>query len=314
LSTAPARLARILEEGHFAVTAEVTPPRSADPAALDGEARGLVGYADAVNVVDNPRASPHMSATAGAALLARAGLEPILQLTCRDRNRLALSSDLLGGWALGARGLLALFGDSADAGDHPEAVAVNDLSVLELIELAARLREEGTLLSEREVEAAPRYFIGVADAPLAEPYDPARLEAKLHAGAEFVQTQIAYDVDALRAWADTVRQRGLLERASVLVGVTPLSSARQARFMNDNLFGVSVPPAIVDRLEAAGPDAEEIGIGMAIDMTGQLREIPGIAGVHLMAMGRDDIVRRVVEGAGLFPRPTGVPADRTIAD
>jgi methylenetetrahydrofolate reductase (NADH) len=310
LKDTPGRLATILSAGQFAVTTEVTPPRSADPSALDAEALGLVGYADAVNVVDNPRASAHMSATAGAALLARAGLEPILQLTCRDRNRLALSSDLLGGWALGARGLLALFGDPIEAGDDPDATAVSDLSVLELVELAAKLRDDGVLLSGAEVDSAPRYLVGVADAPLAVPYDPARLEAKLDSGADFVQTQIAYDVEALAAWADVVRARGLLERASVLIGVAPLRSARQARFMNEKLFGVNVPRTVIEALEDAGARAEDIGVTMAVQLVGKLRAIPGVAGVHLMAMGRDDIVRRVVEGAGLFPRPTGVDLDR----
>lgn len=303
MSRPPSRLARVLARGQFAVTAEVVPPRSADPADVEAHGRALVGYADAVNVTDNPRASAHMSAVAGAGLLARLGLEPILQTTVRDRNRLALTSDLLGAWALGARSILCLSGDMVSVGDHPDATEVRDLSVLDLVSLAANLRDEGRPLQGKPIEAPPRYFIGVADAPLVAAYDPARLEAKLDAGADFVQTQIAYDLDALGSWADIVRSRGLLDRASVIVGMTPLRSAKTARFMNESLFGVTVPKGVIDALEEAGPHAEDVGVEMAIELVQGLRAIPGIAGVHIMALGRDEVIRRVVEGAGLFPRP-----------
>jgi methylenetetrahydrofolate reductase (NADPH) len=303
LSRPPSRLARVLARGQFAVTAEVVPPRSADSAIVEAHGRALVGYADAVNVTDNPRASAHMSAAAGAGLLARLGLEPILQTTVRDRNRLALTSDLLGAWALGARSILCLSGDPLSVGDHPGATEVRDLSVLDLVSLAARLRDGGRPLEGKPIDAPPRYFIGVADAPLIAGYDPGRLEAKLDAGADFVQTQIAYDLDALRSWAETVGSRGILDRASVIVGMTPLRSARTARFMNENLFGVTVPQQIIDALEEAGPRAEDVGVDMAIELVQGLRATPGIAGVHIMALGRDEVIRRVVEGAGLFPRP-----------
>ena len=254
-------------------------------------------------MTDNPRASAHMSAVAGAGLLAGLGLEPILQTTVRDRNRLALTSDLLGAWALGARSILCLSGDPPSVGDHPDATEVRDLSVLDLVSLAARLRDEGRPLEGKPIEAPPRYFIGVADAPLIAEYDPGRLEAKLDVGADFVQTQIAYDLDALRSWAETVGSRGILDRASVIVGMTPLRSARTARFMNENLFGVTVPQRIIAALEEAGTRAEDVGVDMAIELVQGLRAIPGIAGVHIMALGRDEVIRRVVEGAGLFPRP-----------
>jgi methylenetetrahydrofolate reductase (NADPH) len=302
LSRPPSRLAAVLRRGAFAVTTEVVPPRSADPDDVESHGRALVGYADAVNVTDNPRASAHMSAAAGAAILSRLGIEPIVQMTVRDRNRLALTSDLLGAWTLGARAVLCLSGDRLVAGDHPDAVEVRDLSVLELVGLAAKLREHGRPLEGEAMGAPPQYFIGVADAPLASPYDPGRLEAKLDAGADFVQTQIAYDLDALGAWADTVRARGILERSPVIVGLTPLRSAKTARFMNDNLFGVTVPGDVIAALDAAGTDAEDVGVDMAIELVRGLQRIPGIAGVHLMALGRDEVVRRVVEGAGLFPR------------
>ena len=297
------RLAEALRGGIFAVTSEVVPPRSADAEDVEAHGRALVGYADAVNVTDNPRASAHMSASAGAAVLSRLGLEPIVQMTVRDRNRLALTSDLLGAWTLGARAVLCLSGDRPSAGDHPDAIDVRDLSVVELVSLATSLRDGGRPLEGEPMASPPRYFVGVADAPLASPYDPAKLEVKLDAGAQFVQTQIAYDLDAIEAWAETVRARGIPERASVIVGITPLRSARTARFMNDNLYGVTVPPSVISALDEAGPDAEAVGVQMAIELVRGLRRIDGIAGVHLMALGRDEVTRRVVEGAGLFPRP-----------
>jgi methylenetetrahydrofolate reductase (NADPH) len=300
------RLAAVLRSGAFAVSGEVVPPRSADGASVTAHARGLVGYVDAANVTDNPTASAHMSPAAGAAFVARAGLEATLQLTARDRNRLALTSELLGGWALGARNLLCLSGDPIGIGDHPDAAAVHDLDVQGLIALARGLRDRGQTLSGAEIDVPPRYLIGVADLPLADPYDPARLEAKLDAGADLVWTQIAYDVDALSAWADVVRARGVMERATVLVGVVPLRSAKAARFMDEKLPGVSVPTPLIAQLQEAGErDAASVGAALTVDVIAGIRQIPGIGGVHLMGMGHDAAVRAVVEGAGLFPRPTG---------
>jgi methylenetetrahydrofolate reductase (NADPH) len=297
------RLERILHEGVFAVTAEVVPPRGADPAAVVEQARALVGYADAVNVTDNPTSATHMSAVAGAALVTREGLEPLLQMTTRDRNRLALVADLLGGWAMGARSVLCLTGDPVGAGDQPDAAEVHDLDVLELVRLVVGLRERGELPSGRRLEPPPRYFVGVADVPLAPTYDAGRLEAKAGAGADFVQTQIVYDVDALGEWAEAVRPRGIFERMFVLVGVAPPRSASSARYMNAHLRGVSVPPEVVQRLEQAGDDAEAEGVRLTVEVIQKLKGIPGIAGVHVMGLGREASVRRVIEEASLLPRP-----------
>jgi methylenetetrahydrofolate reductase (NADPH) len=255
-----------------------------------------VGSIDAANLTDNPAARVHMSAVAGAAFVARAGIEPTLQLAARDRNRLALSSDLLGAWALGARNVLCLSGDPIHIGDHPEATVVGDLDVLGLVRLARGLGAS---------EDGPRYLVGVADSPLAEPYDPGRLEAKLDAGAEVVWTQIAYDLDALSAWRDVVRERGILERARVLVGVAPLFTAKGARFMHEHLPGVTVPPAIMDALDEAGADEGAVGLALTIDIVKRIAALDGVAGVHLMGLGHDDVIRDVVEATGLFPRPTG---------
>ncbi|HZA60119.1 MAG TPA: methylenetetrahydrofolate reductase [Actinomycetota bacterium] len=297
------RLERILHETGFAVTAEVVPPRGADGAQVTAQAEALVGYADAVNVTDNPASSAHMSSVAGAALAARAGLEPVVQVTTRDRNRLAITADLLGAWALGARNVLCLTGDPVNAGDHPDAVEVYDLAVNDLVRFTVGLRDRGELLSGATVDPAPRYFVGVADVPLADDYDPGRLEAKLDAGADFVQTQIVYDVESLAAWAERVRPRGVFERAFVLVGVTPPRSARTVRFMRTHLPGVSVPDEVMRRMDDAGERAADEGVRLTVEVVKGLREVAGISGVHVMGLGHEEGVRRVIEEAGLLPRP-----------
>ena len=298
-------LAALLEAGQFVVTGEIVPPKGASSASVVDHARALVGSVDAVNVTDNPTASAHMSPVAGARFVAEAGLEPTVQLTCRDRNRLALTADLLGAWAAGARNVFCLSGDPISIGDHPDATVVNDLTVDGLVALARRLRETGTTLAGTEVEDPPRFLIGVADVPLADPYDPAKLEGKLDAGADFVMTQIVYDVEHLTGWADRMRVRGLFERAKVIIGVTPLRSVKQARFMDERLPGVRVPPAMIDELDRAGEDAASVGEELTVDVVRAIREIPDVAGIHVMGMGHDAGVRRVIERAGLFPRPTG---------
>ncbi len=299
------RLAALLAAGEFCVTGEIVPPRGGDASAVTDHARALVGSIDAANVTDNPTANAHMSPAAGSAFVARAGVEPTLQLTVRDRNRLAFTSELLGGWALGARNVLCLSGDPISLGDHPGAAAVHDLDVLEAVRLAKRLRDEGLTLGGSEVGDPPRYLIGVAEMPLANPYDPARLEDKLDAGADVLWTQIAYDVEALAGWADAVRPRGVFERAKVLIGLVPLRTAKGARFMAEKLPGVRVPPETIAELEEAGDDAAEVGLRLTVEVVEALKTIDGVSGVHLMGMGHDDAVRAVVEGAGLFPRPTG---------
>jgi methylenetetrahydrofolate reductase (NADPH) len=297
------RLAALLAAGEFVVTGEIVPPRAGDGDVILDHARGLVGYVDAVNLTDNPAASPHMSPLAGARFADEAGLEPTVQLTARDRNRLGVTADLLGAWALGARNVFCLSGDPIGVGDHPDAHVVGDLDVLGLIGLARRLRDEGVTLAGAAVAEPPRYLIGVAELPFAEPYDPSRLEAKLDAGADFAITQIVYDGERLARWVGDVRDRGLFERAHVVVGVSPLRSAKQARFMDEKLPGVSVPRSLIHELEAAGDDAAEVGLAQASQMVGTIKSLPGIRGVHIMAMGHDDTTRELVERTGLFPRP-----------
>jgi methylenetetrahydrofolate reductase (NADH) len=297
------RLERLLHEGVFCVTAEVVPPRSADPSLVTEQARGLVGYADSVNITDNPTASAHMSAVAGAGLVADAGLEPVLQLTCRDRNRLGLTSDLLGAWAVGARNVLCLTGDPPQVGDHPEARAVYDLSVMELVQLADGLRREGTLQSGAHIESPPRFFIGVADVPLSPGYTFDRLEEKADAGADFVQTQIVFDIEAFESWAEKARDRGIFERMFVLAGVAVARGAKTARYIRDHIPGVVVPDRVVELLEEADPDGEAEGVRIAVEVVAKLKAIKGIAGIHVMGLGRMDPVRHVIDAAGLLPRP-----------
>jgi methylenetetrahydrofolate reductase (NADPH) len=280
----------------------VVPPRSASGQAVTDQARGLVGYADAVNVTDNPTSSAHMSPVAGSSLVARAGLEPVVQLTSRDRNRLGLTSDLLGAWAVGARNVLCLSGDPPAVGDHPEAKAVGDLSVVDLVGLVRRLRDEGRFLSGGSAEAPPRFFVGVADVPLAPGYSFDRLERKAEAGAHFVQTQIVFDVDAYGEWVEGARERGLLERLFVLAGVAAPKGPKVARYMREHLPGVVVPDRVVEALDRAGPDAEDEGVRVAVEVVGGLRAM-GVSGVHVMGLGRTEPVRRVIEAAGLLPRP-----------
>jgi methylenetetrahydrofolate reductase (NADH) len=301
--TVGGRLAALLAAGEFAVTGEVVPPVSGSGVSVLDHARALVGYVDAANVTDNPTASAHMSPIAGAKFLHDSGIEPTVQITARDRNRLALTADLLGAWALGARNIFCLSGDPMHIGDDPDAPTVEDLDVQALVGLAKRLREDGTTLTGKEVADPPRFFIGVAEMPLADPYHPERLEQKLDAGADFVMTQIAYDVEALAAWADRLRPAGLFERAKVLIGVTPLKSVKQATFMHEKLPGVRVPAAMLAALEDAGGDAAQVGLALTVEVVKGVSQIPGVSGVHLMGMGDDATVRKVVAGAGLFPRP-----------
>ena len=299
------RLAALLRSRTFAVTGEIVPPRSGDGAIVTRHARAQVGYIDAANITDNPTASAHMSAVAGAAFVSAAGIEPTLQLTVRDRNRLAITSELLGAWAVGARNVLCLTGDPLHVGDHADAAVVTDVSVLDVIRLARQLREDGTTLGGSAITDPPRYLIGATDLPLADPYDPSRLENKLDAGADVIWTQITYDVESLAAWADLLRSRGVFERAKVLVGVAPLRSAKGARFMNERLPGVQVPPAFIEALDAAGGDSATVGVDITVEVVRGIRDIGDISGVHLMGMGHDEAVRAVVERSGLFPRPTG---------
>jgi 5,10-methylenetetrahydrofolate reductase len=227
----------------------------------------------------------------------------VVQITTRDRNRLGITADLLGAWALGARNVLCLTGDPPGTGDHPQTGGVYDVSVLDLVTLVTGLRADGRLLSGAHIEDPPRYFVGVADVPLARDYDFARIEQKAERGADFVQTQIVFDVDAFGEWAERARERGLLERMFVLAGVAVPRGARGALFMREHLPGVLVPDEVIRRLEDAGPDGAQEGVRLTVEVVAKLKAIPGIAGIHVMGLGQMDPVRRVIAASGLMPRP-----------
>jgi methylenetetrahydrofolate reductase (NADPH) len=278
------RLANILRAGQFAVTAEIAPPASADPQALLEKALPLRGLADAVNVTDGAQARASMSPLAAAAILARHDIEPILQLSCRDRNRIALQSDLLGAAALGINNVLMLRGDDPTAGDQPDTKPVFDLDTQALVQTAARMRDEGKLPSGRALQGRPDLFIGATDAPLDPPpnWTPDKLKAKIDAGAEFMQTQFCMDLDVLKRYLRRLADDGLLQRVFFLIGIAPLASAQSAHWMRKNLPGVIISDAIVVRMEQASDQKAE-GRRICVELLQQLAEIDGVAGAHVMA-------------------------------
>ena len=293
-------LAAALAEGRFAVTAEVTPPLAGAPDGLLEKARPLKGVVDAVNVTDGASARVHMSALAAAALLNAEGIEPVLQMTCRDRNRIALESDLLGAAALGIRNVLILRGDDPTAGDHPDAMPVFDLESRDLLEVAAAMCDDAKLPSGRAIEPPPALFLGAADSPIDPPADwtPDSLISKVEAGACFIQTQFCFDTGVVRRYTERLAEHGLTQRLSILIGIGPLASARSARWMRKNLWGTIIPDAIVERMDAA-PDPVAEGIEICAELMGELAAMPGIAGAHLMAPLNENSVPAAVERAGV---------------
>ncbi len=273
-----------LRRGAFVITAEVTPPLAASRDAVLARADPLAGLADAVNLTDAASARVSVSSLAAAAILAAAGMEPVAQVTCRDRNRIALAGDLLGAAAQGVENFLILHGDDPRTGDMPEAKPVFDLDSRGVMMLARDMRDLGTLPSGREIEPRPAFHIGCADAPLDPAADwlPTGLETKIAAGADFAQTQFCFDVGVAKRYFARLGEAGVTQRLKFIVGVGPLLSVRQARFMNDNLFGVSIPPPIMERMEAAGDERAE-GRAICIELMAALSQIEGVAGVHIMA-------------------------------
>jgi len=287
--------------GRFAVTAEVTPPLSADPDDLLSKASVLRGVVDAANVTDGASARAHMASVVASGLLLQNGIEPVLQFTCRDRNRIALQSDLLGGAALGIENLLILRGDDPSAGDQPDAKPVFDYESRDLMLAAKQMRDEGTLPSGREILSPPKFFIGGADVPMdpsGDKWNPGGIAAKLDAGAGFFQTQFCFDVDLVRKYAKGLVDAGFAERAGFLIGIGPLASARSARWMVANLWGTNIPEALIDRLDAAAdPKAE--GVSICAELMAAYAEIEGVAGVHLMAPLNVDSIPAAVEKSGV---------------
>ena len=299
------RLERVLRAGEFAITAEMGPPDSVDPADVLAHAGCLKGLADAVNVLDGAGARAHLSPLATAAILAREGIEPVLQFTMRDRNRLALQADVLGAAALGVHSLLCLTGDSVDAGDQPETKPVFDLKSNEFMALVRTMRDDAVLPGGRRLASAPQLLIGGADAPR-EPKageTPASLQAKIGAGADFFQTQFCFDMAILRRYLAWLADFGIPERTSIIVGIGPIRSARSARWMNENLFGVHIPDAVIARL-AGAKDSQAEGIRICVELIEELRGVKGVAGAHLMAPRGEQAIAEVIAQSGLR-RPGG---------
>jgi methylenetetrahydrofolate reductase (NADPH) len=311
-------LEKILRAGHFAATGELGPPQSADGEVIRRKANLLKGVVDAINITDNQTAIVRMSSIASAVLAMGEGLEPIIQMTCRDRNRLAIQADLLGAYALGVRNLLCLTGDHQSFGNHPTAKNVHDLDSVNLIRMVKDLRDAAKFQCGDEIKGIPpRFLIGAAANPFGDPFDfrPYRLAKKVAAGADFVQTQLIYDMPRFREFMKRVVDMGLHEKVAILAGVGPIKSSGAARYMRDKVPGMIVQDTYVQRMEAAVADIpkedkkarrqawEQEGIKMCVEQIQEIREIPGVAGVHIMAIEWEEAVRPIMEGAGLLPRP-----------
>lgn len=302
-------LETILTQRHFAVTAELGPPKGASAEDIIRKANILRGYIDAANITDNQTAVVRLSSTAAGAIIVREGLEPIMQMVTRDRNRIALQSDALGAAALGIRNCLCLTGDHQKMGNHPKAKGVFDLDSIQLLQMLKNLRDQKTFDNGEKVEKAePRFFLGAAWSPLADPQviRPIRLSKKIAAGADFIQTQAVFDVKAFAEKMKLVRERGLHEKTHILAGVIPAKSLGMIRYMREYVPGVVVPAEIVARMEGA-KDKKKEGINIAVEIINQLREIEGVRGVHIMAVNWEEAVPEIIEKAGLLPRPAARP-------
>ena len=298
-------LKKVLEKGEFAVTAECGPPKGADPDVVLKKAELLKDKVDAINVTDNQTAIVRMSSLAACSLLRSAGLDPVLQVVVRDRNRIALQSDILGASAVGIRNVLCLSGDHQGFGNQPQAMGVFDLDSIQFVNVVRTMRDNGTILGGESLSSAPELFIGAAANPFADPlaFRAVRLAKKINAGADFIQTQCVYNLDRFEEWMKMARDKGLTEKAFILGGVTPLKSPGMAKYMNDKVAGMDVPDEIIKRMEGIPKEKQrEEGIQICVETIQQLKEMPGVKGVHIMAIEWEEVVGEIVEKAGLLPR------------
>ncbi len=300
---AESNLEKILEKGEFAVTGELGPPQSADPEVIRNKVSILKGNVDAANITDNQTAIVRLSSIAAGVLMQNEGLEPVIQMTCRDRNRLAIQSDILGAASLGLKNLLCLTGDHQSFGNHPFSKNVFDLDSIQLIQMVKGMRDENKFQSGDELKVPPKMFIGAAANPFGDPFEfrVIRLAKKVAAGADFIQTQGIYDVNRFEKWMEGVRDRGLHEKVYILGGVIPFKSAGAARYIKNKVPGMVVPDELVERMKSAS-DAKAEGIKIAIETIEQLKTIKGVHGVHIMAIEWEEKVPEIAERAGLLPR------------
>jgi methylenetetrahydrofolate reductase (NADPH) len=299
-------LERILRQGHFAVTTELTPPDSANPQEVFDEAAMLASSVDAFNATDGSGAHCHMSSISICSLLTRAGYPMVMQVSCRDRNRIAIQGDVLGGAAMGVSNVLCLSGDDVTVGDQPEAKRVFDFDSIQLLRTIRIMRDKAKFLSGRTLTEPPRLFLGAASNPFVPPFDwrPLRLAKKIEAGAEFIQSQYCFDVPKLRSFMQQIHDLGLHKLVYFLVGVGPLRSVKAAEYMRTKVPGVHIPDEIVERLRRTPADKQrEEGKRICVEIIEQVREIEGISGVHIMAYKQQDLVPEIVAEAGLLPRP-----------
>ncbi len=299
--SSPGRLERVLRAGKFAVTAELNPPDSADPRDAYERALVLGEVCDAINATDASGANTHMSSIAICSLLSSAGYSPVLQISCRDRNRIAIQGDVLGAAAIGVCSILCLTGDGVQAGDQPGAKPVFDLDSISLLDTIRIMRDESRFLSGRALTTPPRVFLGAAANPFAPPHDfrPLRLAKKIAAGAQFVQTQYCYDIAMLETYMERVRDLGLDERCFILVGVGPLASARAARWIRAHVPGVHIPDDVIARLEGSDNQKRE-GKRICVELIQRIRDIKGVAGVHVMAYRQEEMVSEIIVESGVL--------------
>lgn len=299
-------LEKVLEAGHFAVTAEIGPPQSADAEVIRKKAKLLSGYVDAFNVTDGQTAVVRMASWAACLIAREYGLDPIVQMTCRDRNRIALQMDILGIAALGINNILCLTGDHPKFGNHPQAKAVFDVDSVQLIKIVKDMRDEKRFQNGENMSHEPRLFIGAAENPFADPFPfrALRLKKKVEAGADFIQTQIVYNVEKFKEWMGMVRDMGLDQKVKIIAGVAPIKSIGAAKYMKTKIPGMDVPDQIISRLQGVPKDqVPKEGIRICVDIINELREIKGVSGVHIMAIEWEETVPEIVEASGLYPRP-----------
>ena len=299
-------LEKVLLSGQFAVTGELGPPRGSDPTAVKEKARHLQGMVDSVNITDNQTAVVRMSSWAASTLLMREGLEPNYQMVCRDRNRIAMQSDILGASALGIRNILCLSGDHQLFGDHPKSKKVFDIDSMQLVAMVKKMRDDGTFLNGQEIEEPPKMFIGAAANPFGEPYEYRvhRLAKKIEAGVDFIQTQCIYNMERFREWIKQANDMGLTEKVYILAGVTPMKALGMARYMQKNVPGMDVPDWVIKRLKGVEKKKQASeGIAICCEQIEEFKEMKGIAGIHLMAIEWEHRVPEIAEKAKLLPRP-----------
>ncbi len=304
---AGSNLEKVLAAGKFAVTGECGPPKSADGSVIEKKAQMLKGYVDAVNITDNQTAVVRVSSMASGVQVQQNGVEAIMQMTCRDRNRLAMQADILGASVLGIKNVLCLTGDHMSFGNHPEAKGVHDLDAINLIKMYRDMRDEKKFQCGEEMPVAPALYIGCAENPFADPFEfrALRLQKKIAAGADFMQTQCIFNVPKFKEWMKEVRALGLHQEIKILAGITPLKGVGAAKYMKNFVPGIDVPQEIVDRMASVekGPPAQAEGKKLAVEMIKELAEVEGVAGVHIMAVEWEEAVPEIVETAGLLPRP-----------